>query len=198
MSEQLEKEIDLDKIRAEFEQIVHGDANLARSPSGDYLALETTFKWRGFMLARCVAQPSMNDMQVLCSKAYAYDEWQIKTEWVQEQISSFPITSLGRHRADVMRAEIERLRKKPQKNAIASLNASLGIGQRKARPSPAAKRQEIRSGQVEALERALADIRRRACETPTWAPAYHSAATAVELIIADIGAGHALTAKEKA
>jgi hypothetical protein len=189
--------VDLDKIRAEFEQIVHGDANLARSPSGDYLALETTFKWRGFMLARCVVQPSMNDMQVLRSKAYAYDEWQIKTEWVQEQISSFPITSLGRHRADILRDEIERLRRKPQKDAIASLNASLGIGQRKARPSPAAKRQEIRSGQVEALERALADIRRRARETPTWAPAYHSAATAVELVIADIRADDAMTTKEK-
>lgn len=43
-------------------------------------------------------------------KAYAFDEWVEKTKWVQEQINTFPITALGKHHADVMREEIERLR----------------------------------------------------------------------------------------
>lgn len=68
-----------------------------------------------------------------------------------------------------------------QRDAIASLNASLGLGQRKARPSPAAKRKEIQAGQVEVLERVLSEIRRRVRETPAWANAYNSAATVVEL-----------------
>lgn len=37
-------------------------------------------------------------------------EWLEKTEWVQEQQDSFPFRTLGIHRADVMKAEIERLR----------------------------------------------------------------------------------------
>jgi hypothetical protein len=41
----------------------------------------------------------------------SWNEWHKKTEWVQEQIRTFPINALGKHRADVMREEIERLRK---------------------------------------------------------------------------------------
>ena len=41
----------------------------------------------------------------------ALDEWLDKTEWVQKELNTFPISSLGMHRADVMRLEIERLRK---------------------------------------------------------------------------------------
>lgn len=51
-----------------------------------------------------------NELHLLRQKALAFDEWLQKTDWVQEQISSFPPNSLGRHRADVMREEIERLR----------------------------------------------------------------------------------------
>lgn len=40
----------------------------------------------------------------------AFLEWIAKTDWVQEQQSSFPFRTLGIHRADVMRQEIERLR----------------------------------------------------------------------------------------
>lgn len=40
----------------------------------------------------------------------AFMEWSQKTDWVQEQISSFPPSALGMHRADVMREEIARLR----------------------------------------------------------------------------------------
>ncbi len=50
------------------------------------------------------------EMRLLQEKAVAYDVWQEKTEWVQEQNHTFPISSLGKHRADVMREEIERLR----------------------------------------------------------------------------------------
>ena len=41
----------------------------------------------------------------------ALDEWLDKTEWVQKELNTFPISSLGMHRADVMRLEIDRLRK---------------------------------------------------------------------------------------
>ena len=38
-------------------------------------------------------------------------EWLCKTDWVQERVNagSWPISALGKHRADVMREEIERL-----------------------------------------------------------------------------------------
>lgn len=49
-------------------------------------------------------------MHLLRQKSECCDEWQRKTEWVQENISSFPLSALGKHRADVMREEIERLR----------------------------------------------------------------------------------------
>lgn len=73
-----------------------------------------------------------------------------------------------------------------QNKAIASLHASLGLGQRKVRPSPAAKRKEIQTGQVVVLERVLSEIRKRVRVTPAWANAYNSAATVVELELAAI------------
>lgn len=76
-----------------------------------------------------------------------------------------------------------------QKDAITSLHKNLGIGKRAVRPTPAAKRHEIQAGQVQALGSVLADIRRRARETPAWANAYNSAATAVELEIAAVSKG---------
>jgi hypothetical protein len=38
-------------------------------------------------------------------------EWQNKTDWVQQRMNSgdWPVTALGKHRADVMREEIERM-----------------------------------------------------------------------------------------
>jgi hypothetical protein len=42
--------------------------------------------------------------------AVAFDEWIEKTQWVQQQSHTFPANALGKHRADVMREEIERLR----------------------------------------------------------------------------------------
>lgn len=45
-------------------------------------------------------------------KAAAFDEWIEKTNWVQEKINTFHVKSLGKHRADVMRDEIEYLRAK--------------------------------------------------------------------------------------
>lgn len=73
-----------------------------------------------------------------------------------------------------------------QNKAIASLHASLGLGQRKARPSPAAKRKEVEAGQVAVLERVLSEIRKRARATPAWANGYNSAATVVELELASV------------
>lgn len=52
------------------------------------------------------------DLCLLQMKAEAFDEWLEKTEWVQAQQSSFPFNTLGLHRADVLRKEIERLREK--------------------------------------------------------------------------------------
>ena len=44
------------------------------------------------------------------AQSLALDEWIEKTNWVQEQIGTFPLTSLGKHRADMMHDEIVRLR----------------------------------------------------------------------------------------
>jgi hypothetical protein len=60
----------------------------------------------------------------------ALDEWFSKTAWVQEQADTFPLSRLGKHRADVMREEIERLRaivastmsNQPQADMVADLN----------------------------------------------------------------------------
>lgn len=51
-----------------------------------------------------------DQLHMLQQKADAYEEWIAKTDWVQEQAGTFPINRLGKHRADVMREEIERLR----------------------------------------------------------------------------------------
>jgi hypothetical protein len=40
----------------------------------------------------------------------ALNQWLDKTEWVQKELNTFPVSSLGMHRADVMRLEIDRLR----------------------------------------------------------------------------------------
>jgi hypothetical protein len=60
--------------------------------------------WRAALDAATEAQRQMEQ------KAFAFDEWIEKTNWVQEQINTFPLSTLGKHRADVMRNEIERLR----------------------------------------------------------------------------------------
>jgi hypothetical protein len=52
--------------------------------------------------ALLAAQPS-------ASNDICLNEWLEKTDWVQKKINKFPLTSLGKHRADVMRLEIERL-----------------------------------------------------------------------------------------
>jgi hypothetical protein len=57
---------------------------------------------------------------------------------------------------------------------------------KKRRETPASRRKEVAQAQVDALERVEKAIRARARETPTWAAAYNSAATAVELEIAFI------------
>ncbi len=64
--------------------------------------------------------------------------------------------------------------------------AILGQQQPKRRETPTSKRQAIAKAQVEALERAIAGIRRRIRETPEWATAYNSAITAIELEIQEI------------
>lgn len=50
--------------------------------------------------------------RLVSEKNIAADTWFEKTAWVQEQIGTFPSASLGRHHADVMRDEIQRLRAK--------------------------------------------------------------------------------------
>jgi hypothetical protein len=67
-----------------------------------------------FKFARLAADLQANNTDRLMQrKAVAYDEWIEKTKWVQQQISTFPVGSLGKHCADVMREEIERLRAAP-------------------------------------------------------------------------------------
>jgi hypothetical protein len=58
------------------------------------------------------AAPAANEahLRQMEQKATAFDEWIEKTNWVQEQIGTFPVKALGKHHADVMRDEIERLR----------------------------------------------------------------------------------------
>lgn len=48
--------------------------------------------------------------RLLQDKDAALKEWMDKTEWVQEQKSTFPVKTVGLHRADVLREEIQRLR----------------------------------------------------------------------------------------
>ena len=68
------------------------------------------------------------------SEAFALREWLDKSEWVQKQIATFPISALGKHRADVMREEIERLRSALARHAAALvtvnevLSKALGLG----------------------------------------------------------------------
>lgn len=58
-----------------------------------------------------VIVPHLKKLNLLEQKAFAFDDWIERTNWVQEQNRTFPLGSLGKHRADVMREEIERLRK---------------------------------------------------------------------------------------
>lgn len=64
--------------------------------------------------------------------------------------------------------------------------AILGPQKPKRRETPTSKRRTISAAQVEALERAIAAIRRRIRETPEWAMPYNSAITAIELEIKEI------------
>ena len=51
------------------------------------------------------------DLVTLRNKAFCFSDWIAKTNWVQEQLSTFPPSAVGRHRADIMADEIMRLRK---------------------------------------------------------------------------------------
>lgn len=75
-----------------------------------------------------------------------------------------------------------------QKDAVASLHASIGIGQRKPRQSIIVKRRDIQTAQVLVLEKALSEIRKRLRETPAWANGYNSAATVIEFELAAVRA----------
>jgi hypothetical protein len=58
----------------------------------------------------------------------ALNEWFAKTDWVQQQESTFPLSRLGKHRADVMREEIERLRvfeRRARVSAAGALSAQI-------------------------------------------------------------------------
>lgn len=70
-------------------------------------ALDELAAWH--KVSKQASQPT-GELRLMDQKAFAFDEWIEKTNWVQEQISTFPPTALGKHRADVMREEIERLR----------------------------------------------------------------------------------------
>lgn len=54
----------------------------------------------------------MSSEQLLQAKADAYDVWQEKTDWVQDEMNAGLLSHryLGRHRADILKVEIERLR----------------------------------------------------------------------------------------
>jgi hypothetical protein len=60
----------------------------------------------------CAAAALSRPVVAQSSEAFkeAFMEWIRKTDWVQDQIGTFPPNSLGMHRADIMRKEIERLR----------------------------------------------------------------------------------------
>jgi len=73
-----------------------GDNLVWDNPGGEYSALYSA--------------PPAPSVHVSPMENIALDEWLDKTEWVQKEINTFPVSSLGMHRADVMRIEIERLR----------------------------------------------------------------------------------------
>ena len=68
---------------------------------------------------RLRAAPPGEDATIEINAEFAYwlvmaveagQTWLDKTGWVQDEINTFPISSLGQHRADVMTQEIHRLR----------------------------------------------------------------------------------------
>lgn len=54
----------------------------------------------------------IEDIERAAQHAEQLDDWLKQTEWVQDESSTgkLPVSYLGMHRADVMRAEIERMR----------------------------------------------------------------------------------------
>ncbi|WP_194720785.1 hypothetical protein [Noviherbaspirillum malthae] len=78
--------------------------------------------WVGFLeqdvvsFGRAILRVAQAEIEALRAERdkykIAWQEWSYKTDWVQEQLSTFPLDSLGKHRADIMRKEIETLRSK--------------------------------------------------------------------------------------
>ena len=68
------------------------------------------YKKEGHTVIAYYTAPPAPSVPVGTMENIALDEWLDKTEWVQKEINTFPVSSLGMHRADVMRLEIERLR----------------------------------------------------------------------------------------
>lgn len=95
---------------------------LVDAPEPEPVAHATGF-YAGYLLMATVADrtlpvgtalytaPPAPSVPVEPMENIALNEWLDKTEWVQKEINTFPVSSLGMHRADVMRLEIERLRK---------------------------------------------------------------------------------------
>jgi hypothetical protein len=75
--------------------------NLGAKPDLVAQLQEAAEYWRG---AGSPPEPDIHQLQ------FALDEWCKKTDWVQKQRDSFSFNTLGMHRADVLRREIEHLR----------------------------------------------------------------------------------------
>lgn len=85
-----------------------------------------------FVAGRNFAAPSPQAVVVPSTDAFkeAYMEWSRKTDWVLEQQDSFPFRTLGIHRADVMRQEIERLRAALASSPVAQQQGWISIKDR--------------------------------------------------------------------
>lgn len=75
------------------------------------------------------------------------------------------------------------------RGTAAQIHASLLPVAKPVRAPTVKRRRELVEAQIEALSRAIVDIRRKARETPAWAHGYDSAVTTIELQIDALRAG---------
>ena len=95
---------------AEFEQLVRQPVPVRYGDHCDHCEQRNAI----VTLARSTTLPQIvreqaAEIERLQNYKAAYLEWLEKTEWVQERQDCFPFRTLGIHRADILRKEIERL-----------------------------------------------------------------------------------------
>lgn len=80
------------------------------SPTLDIAHPETIRNYRAF--GEMLADAYRKGAESKPDYKTALDEWLDKTDWVQKESATFPFNTLGMHRADVLKKEIELLRPK--------------------------------------------------------------------------------------